>query len=74
MAARGTTAARSDPASARLDRASPAQNWTESPDAAPCVGAFSLFLAGLVLFVMTFCVNTIAEVVRQRLRERYRAI
>jgi phosphate transport system permease protein len=34
----------------------------------------TLFLAGLVLFVMTFFVNTIAEVVRQRLRERYRAI
>jgi phosphate transport system permease protein len=34
----------------------------------------TLFLAGLVLFLMTFCVNTLAEVVRQRLRERYRAI
>ncbi len=34
----------------------------------------TLFLAGLVLFVMTFLVNTAAEVVRQRLRERYRAI
>jgi phosphate transport system permease protein len=34
----------------------------------------TLFLAGLVLFVMTFIVNTVAEVVRQRLRERYRAI
>jgi phosphate transport system permease protein len=34
----------------------------------------TLFLAGLVLFVMTFFVNTLAEVVRQRLRERYRAI
>ena len=34
----------------------------------------TLFLAGLVLFLMTFLVNTIAEVVRQRLRERYRAI
>jgi len=30
-----------------------------------------LFLAGLVLFIFTFCVNTIAEVVRQRLRARY---
>jgi len=30
-----------------------------------------LFLAGLVLFAMTFIVNTIAEVVRQRLRARY---
>jgi len=34
----------------------------------------TLFLAGLLLFVMTFIVNTLAEVVRQRLRERYRAI
>jgi phosphate transport system permease protein len=34
----------------------------------------TLFLAGLVLFVMTFFVNTVAELVRQRLRERYRAI
>jgi phosphate transport system permease protein len=34
----------------------------------------TLFLAGLVLFVMTFLVNTLAEVIRQRLRERYRAI
>lgn len=30
-----------------------------------------LFLAGLVLFAMTFIVNTIAEIVRQRLRARY---
>ena len=34
----------------------------------------TLFLAALVLFLMTFLVNTLAEVVRQRLRERYRAI
>jgi phosphate transport system permease protein len=34
----------------------------------------TLFLAALVLFIMTFVVNTLAEVVRQRLRERYRAI
>jgi ABC-type uncharacterized transport system permease subunit len=27
-----------------------------------------------VLFLMTFLVNTVAELVRQRLRERYRAI
>ena len=33
-----------------------------------------LFLAGGVLFLMTFFVNTIAELIRQRLRERYRAI
>jgi phosphate transport system permease protein len=34
----------------------------------------TLFLAGLALFLMTFLVNTVAEVIRQRLRERYRAI
>lgn len=33
-----------------------------------------LFLAGGVLFMMTFVVNTIAELIRQRLRERYRAL
>src|SRR4029078_2189543 len=31
----------------------------------------TLFLAGLLLFVITFIVNTVAEIVRQRLRERY---
>ena len=30
-----------------------------------------LFLAAFVLFVITFCFNTSAEVVRQRLREKY---
>ena len=34
----------------------------------------TLFLAGLVLFTLTFFVNTLAELVRQRLRDRYRAI
>jgi phosphate transport system permease protein len=33
-----------------------------------------LFLAAALLFMMTFLVNTIAEVIRQRLRERYRAL
>jgi phosphate transport system permease protein len=33
-----------------------------------------LFLAALLLFVMTFLVNTAAELVRQRLRERYSRI
>jgi phosphate transport system permease protein len=33
-----------------------------------------LFLAAALLFMLTFTVNTIAEVVRQRLRERYRAL
>ena len=31
----------------------------------------TLFLAALLLFILTFFVNTVAEVVRQRLRERY---
>jgi phosphate transport system permease protein len=33
-----------------------------------------LFLAAILLFVMTFFVNTVAEVVRQRLREKYKAV
>jgi phosphate transport system permease protein len=31
----------------------------------------TLFLAGLLLFVATFALNTIAELIRQRLREKY---
>ncbi len=34
----------------------------------------TLFLAGALLFVMTFIVNTVAEVIRQRLRDRYKAV
>ena len=33
-----------------------------------------LFLAALVLFMFTFVVNTGAELVRQRLRERYSSL
>jgi phosphate transport system permease protein len=33
-----------------------------------------LFLSALVLFVFTFCVNTLAELVRHRLRVRYSAL
>lgn len=33
-----------------------------------------LFLAALLLFILTFAVNTAAEIVRQRLRERYSKI
>jgi phosphate transport system permease protein len=33
-----------------------------------------LFLAGLVLFTFTFVVNTIAEIVRQRLRRKYSSL
>ncbi len=34
----------------------------------------TLFLAALLLFLLTFAVNTIAEVVRQRLRQKYQAV
>ncbi|MEO6221642.1 MAG: ABC transporter permease subunit [Vicinamibacterales bacterium] len=34
----------------------------------------TLFLAAALLFMMTFVINTVAEVIRQRLRERYRAV
>jgi len=30
-----------------------------------------LFLSGLLLFAFTFCLNTVAELIRQRLREKY---
>jgi phosphate transport system permease protein len=33
-----------------------------------------LFLSATLLFLLTFTVNTVAELVRQRLRERYRAL
>jgi phosphate transport system permease protein len=33
-----------------------------------------LFLSAALLFAMTFVVNTVAEIIRQRLRERYRAL
>jgi phosphate transport system permease protein len=33
-----------------------------------------LFLAALVLFIFTFFFNTIAEIVRQRLREKYSSL
>ncbi len=34
----------------------------------------TLFLSGLLLFIMTFAVNTIAELVRQRLRKKYASL
>jgi phosphate transport system permease protein len=34
----------------------------------------TLFLAAALLFLMTFTVNTVAEIIRQRLRERYKAV
>jgi phosphate transport system permease protein len=33
-----------------------------------------LFLAAILLFLMTFVVNTVAELIRQRLREKYKAV
>lgn len=33
-----------------------------------------LFVAALLLFLLTFAVNTVAEVIRQRLRARYQAV
>jgi phosphate transport system permease protein len=33
-----------------------------------------LFVAALLLFAMTFVVNTVAELVRLRLREKYRTL
>lgn len=34
----------------------------------------TLFLGAMVLFVMTFIVNTLAEILRQHLRQRYRTV
>jgi phosphate transport system permease protein len=34
----------------------------------------TLFLAAALLFLMTFLINTVAELIRQRLRERYKAV
>ncbi|MFP4357665.1 MAG: ABC transporter permease subunit [Puniceicoccaceae bacterium] len=34
----------------------------------------TLFLGAMLLFIMTFAVNTVAEIVRQRLRERYKDV
>ncbi len=34
----------------------------------------TLFLGAMVLFLLTFLVNTVAEVLRQRLRERYKLV
>jgi phosphate transport system permease protein len=44
----------------------------EAPESAVASSHFRvLFLAGLVLFVFTFVLNTLAELVRQRFRRRY---
>ncbi|MBP7570322.1 MAG: ABC transporter permease subunit [Acidobacteria bacterium] len=34
----------------------------------------TLFLAAVLLFLMTFVLNTVAEIIRQRLRDRYKAV
>ena len=34
----------------------------------------TLFLTAVILFLMTFFINTLAELIRQRLRERYKAV
>lgn len=44
----------------------------EAPQAATLYR--TLFLGALVLFLMTFVVNTLAEVLRQRLRDRYKVV
>ena len=48
---------------------------TEIPEA-PAGGTLyrTLFLAALLLFILTFAVNTIAELVRQRLRRKYSSL
>ncbi|GHE21195.1 ABC transporter permease subunit [Halomonas urumqiensis] len=47
----------------------------ELPEAAPGEIHYRLlFLAALLLFIFTFLVNTLAEVVRERLRGRYRRL
>jgi phosphate transport system permease protein len=47
----------------------------ELPEA-PYLGTLyrTLFLGALVLFMMTFAVNTMAELLRQHLREKYKAV
>jgi len=47
----------------------------ELPEA-PYLGTLyrSLFLGAMLLFLLTFAVNTMAEIMRQKLRERYRAV
>lgn len=45
----------------------------ELPEAAAGGSQFRiLFLAAVLLFIFTFCANTVAELVRQRLRRQYR--
>jgi len=47
----------------------------ELPEA-PYLGTLyrALFLGSMVLFLMTFVMNTVAEIIRQRIREKYRTV
>jgi phosphate transport system permease protein len=47
----------------------------ELPEA-PYLGTLyrTLFLGAMVLFLMTFIINTVAEILRQHLREKYKAV
>ena len=48
---------------------------TELPEAGPDSTPYRvLFLGGLILFSMTFILNTLAEIVRQRLRKRFNVV
>ena len=47
----------------------------ELPEAAQGGSLYrSLFLGAMLLFLMTFLVNTVAEILRQRLRDRFKAV
>lgn len=47
----------------------------ELPEAAPGSTHYrTLFLGALVLFLLTFCLNSVAEVLRQRLREKNQVV
>jgi phosphate transport system permease protein len=47
----------------------------ELPEA-PYLGTLyrTLFLGAMILFLLTFMINTVAEILRQRLREKFRAV
>lgn len=48
---------------------------TELPEAAEHSTHYRvLFLSGLILFIMTFVLNTLAEILRNRLREKYKVV
>ena len=48
---------------------------TELPEAAKDGTLYrSLFLGALILFVLTFVINTIAEIIRQHFRDKYKTV